>query len=110
MNPPGNLGNWLSRFDSIRSKLPQPPSWLTKPVVPEFLDADVIFICAACKERVGRYRKDHERRKWQVPSDFTCSQHGPLRDDIDYDELWAARGKPERMTVRLRPQRRGGSR
>lgn len=93
--------------------LPKRPgfSWPTLRAL-DFLDADVIFTCAACGERVGRYRKAHKTRRWQVPNDFTCSRHGRLRDDIaaDIEEKWTARGKPERMTFPLRPERRGGSR
>ena len=98
------VARWINAAEGIWSKIPPAP--------PEFLDADVIFLCAVCKKRVGRYRKAHKTRRWQVPSDFTCSIHGRLRDDTldDIEEKWIARGKPERMTVKLRPERRGGSR
>jgi len=108
------LGDFVSRLakvgDGILSKFPGHS--ITSVAAREFLDADVIFTCAVCGERVGRYRKAHKPMRWQVPNDFTCSRHGRLRDDTldDIDEKWIARGKPERMTVKLRPERRGGSR
>jgi hypothetical protein len=92
------LGESLPKFPTL-PKFP-PLDWLDQ--------ANTIFRCAACGERVGRRRKG---RHYQVPNDFTCSKHGELRDGGigEIQAEWERRGKPEQWTVKMHPARRSAS-
>lgn len=102
-----NLSGWFAAFDGVRRVAEDVRRTVARvteglPRIPQL--PPTVFRCGPCGERVGRFTPRPDRPNFQVPTDFTCSKHGPLQDPDDvWLAEWERRGKPDRLTLRLPP-------